>query len=143
MATDGVINGTKFGVYVAGTKVAYATSASISMNHNLRDTSTKDSGGWRDQLEGQRDWEVSVEGMLIFTNLDGTAVTGLTANELYSSYIYARTQFELKFSTEVTGDIKWSGQAFLTSLSADTPNEDSSTWSGSFSGTGELVQATV
>ena len=74
MATDGVINGTKFGVYVAGTKVAYATSASISMNHNLRDTSTKDSGGWRDQLEGQRDWEVSVEGMLIFTNLDGTAM---------------------------------------------------------------------
>jgi predicted secreted protein len=143
MATDGVINGTKFGVYVAGTKVAYATSASISMNHNLRDTSTKDSGGWRDQLEGQRDWEVSVEGMLIFTNLDGTAVTGLTANELYSTYIYARTQFELKFSTEVTGDIKWTGQAFLTSLSADTPNEDSSTWSGSFSGTGELVQAAV
>jgi len=143
MATDGVINGTKFGVYVAGTKVAYASSASISMNHNLRDTSTKDSGGWRDQLEGQRDWEVSVEGMLIFTNLDGTAVTGLTANELYSSYIYARTQFELKFSTDVTGDIKWTGQAFLTSLSADTPNEDSSTWSGSFSGTGELVQATV
>ena len=143
MATDGVINGTKFGVYVAGTKVAYATSASISMNHNLRDTSTKDSGGWRDQLEGQRDWEVSVEGMLIFTNLDGTAVSGLTANELYSSYIYSRTQFELKFSTEVTGDIKWTGQAFLTSLSADTPNEDSSTWSGSFSGTGELVQAAV
>ena len=143
MATDGVINGTKFGVYVAGTKVAYASSASISMNHNLRDTSTKDSGGWRDQLEGQRDWEVSVEGMLIFTNLDGTAVTGLTANELYSTYIYARTQFELKFSTDVTGDIKWTGQAFLTSLSADTPNEDSSTWSGSFSGTGELVQATV
>ena len=143
MATDGVINGTKFGVYVAGTKVAYATSASISMNHNLRDTSTKDSGGWRDQLEGQRDWEVSVEGMLIFTNLDGTAVTGTTADELYSTYIYARTQFELKFSTEVTGDIKWTGQAFLTSLSADTPNEDSSTWSGSFSGTGELVQATV
>jgi predicted secreted protein len=143
MATDGVINGTKFGVYVAGTKVAYATSASISMNHNLRDTSTKDSGGWRDQLEGQRDWEVSVEGMLIFTNLDGTAVAGTTADELYSTYIYARTQFELKFTTEVTGDIKWTGQAFLTSLSADTPNEDSSTWSGSFSGTGELVQATV
>lgn len=143
MATDGVINGTKFGVYVAGTKVAYATSASISMNHNLRDTSTKDSGGWRDQLEGQRDWEVSVEGMLIFTNLDGTAVSGTTADELYSTYIYARTQFELKFSTEVTGDIKWTGQAFLTSLSADTPNEDSSTWSGSFSGTGELVQAAV
>lgn len=145
MATDGVINGTKFAVYAgaagSGTKIAYATSASISMNHNLRDSSTKDSGGWRDQLEGQRDWECSVEGMLIFTNLDGTAVTGLTMDELYTSYIATRTQFLLVFSTEETGDYKWSGQAYMTSLSADTPNEDSSTWSASFSGTGPLTQA--
>ena len=143
MATNGVINGTKFGVYVAGTKIAYATSASISMNHNLRDTSTKDSSGWRDQLEAQRDWEVSVEGMLIFVDGSGGAISNLTMNELYSTYIASRTEFTLMFSTEESGDIKWSGQAFLTSLSADTPNEDSSTWSGSFSGTGALTQATV
>ena len=143
MATNGVINGTKFGVYVAGTKIAYATSASISMNHNLRDTSTKDSSGWRDQLEAQRDWEVSVEGMLIFVDGSGGAISNLTMDELYSTYIATRTEFTLMVSTEVSGDIKWSGQAFLTSLSADTPNEDSSTWSGSFSGTGALTQATV
>ena len=143
MATNGVINGTKFGVYAAGTKIGYATSASISINHNLRDTSTKDSGGWRDQLEGQRDWEVSVEGMLIFVDGSGSAISDITANELYSSYIATRTEFEVKFSTEVSGDIKWSGNAFMTSLSMDTPNEDSSTWSGSFSGTGQLTQATV
>ena len=143
MATDGVINGTKFAVYAGTTKIAYASSASISMNHNLRDTSTKDSGGWRDQLEGQRDWEVSVEGMLIFTNLDGSAISGLTMDELYTSYIATRDSFTLKFSTEVSGDYKWTGTAFLTSLSADTPNEDSSTWSASFSGSGVLTQAAV
>ena len=143
MATNGIINGTKFGVYAAGTKIGYATSASISINHNLRDTSTKDSGGWRDQLEGQRDWEVSVEGMLIFVDSSGGAISDVTANELYSSYIATRTEFELKFSTEVSGDIKWTGNAFMTSLSMDTPNEDSSTWSASFSGTGALTQATV
>lgn len=143
MATDGVINGTKFAVYAGSTKIAYASSASISMNHNLRDTSTKDSEGWRDQLEGQRDWEVSVEGMLIFTNLDGTAISGLTMDELYTSYIATRDSFTLKFSTEVSGDYKWTGTAFLTSLSADTPNEDSSTWSASFSGSGVLTQAAV
>jgi predicted secreted protein len=142
MATNGVINGTKFGVYVAGTKIGYATSASITMNHNLRDTSTKDSAGWRDQLEGQRDWEVSVEGMVIFTTAAGS-ISDLTMDELYSTYIASRTEFTLKFSTEITGDIYWHGQAFMTSLSADTPNEDSSTWSGSFSGTGALTQATV
>ena len=141
MATAGVINGTLFGVYAAGTQVAYATSASISMNHNLRDSSTKDSGGWRDQLEGQRDWECSVEGMLIFE--DGGAIANLTMDELYTNYIATRTEFTLMFSTEVTGDLKWTGQAWMTSLSADTPNEDSSTWSASFSGNGALVQAAV
>ena len=143
MATNGVINGTKFGVYAAGTKIGYATSASISMNHNLRDTSTKDSAGWRDQLEAQRDWEVSVEGMLLFVDGSGSAISDLTMNELYTSYIATRTEFTLMFSTEITGDLKWSGQAFMTSLSADTPNEDSSTWSGSFSGTGALTQSAV
>ena len=143
MATNGVINGTKFGVYAAGTKIAYATSASISMNHNLRDTSTKDSAGWREQLEGQRDWEVSVEGMLLFVDSSGGAIAGLTMNELFTSYIATRTEVTVKFSTEITGDVEWSGQAFLTSLSADTPNEDSSTWSASFSGSGALTQAAV
>ena len=143
MATNGVINGTKFGVYAAGTKVGYATSASLSINHNLRDTSTKDSGGWRSQLEGQRDFEVSVEGMVIFTETGGGAITDLTMDELYTTYIATRTLFTIKFSTEVTGDYAWSGSAFMTSLSADAPNEDSSTWSASFSGSGALTQAAV
>ena len=143
MATNGVINGTKFGVYAAGTKIGYATSASISMNHNLRDTSTKDSGGWRDQMEGQRDWECSVEGMVIFVDSSGSAISDLTMNELYSTYIATRTEFELSFSTEISGDIKWTGNAYMTSLSADTPNEDSSTWSAAFSGTGALTQSAV
>jgi predicted secreted protein len=142
MATTGVINGTKFGVYAGSTKIGYATSASLSINHNLRDTSTKDSGGWRSQLEGQRDFEISVEGMVIFATSSG-AIADLTVDELYTTYIATRTEFTIKFSTEISGDYKWSGQAFMTSLSMDTPNEDSSTFSASFSGTGALTQATV
>jgi len=142
MATTGVINGTKFGVYAGATKIGYATSASLSINHNLRDTSTKDSGGWRSQLEGQRDFEISVEGMVIFSTASG-AIADLTVDELYSTYIATRAELTIKFSTEVSGDYKWSGQAFMTSLSMDTPNEDSSTFSASFSGTGALTQATV
>jgi predicted secreted protein len=142
MATTGVINGTKFGVYAGATKIGYATSASLSINHNLRDTSTKDSGGWRSQLEGQRDFEISVEGMVIFATASG-AIADLTVDELYNTYIETRTEFTIKFSTEISGDYKWSGQAFMTSLSMDTPNEDSSTFSASFSGTGALTQATV
>ena len=141
MATYGIINGTKFNVYVAGTKIGYATSASISMNHSLRDTSTKDSGGWRDQLEGQRDWEASVEGMVIF-DLDGTTITDKILPDIFTNYIATRDSFALSFTTDVTGDYEWNGTAYCTSISADAPNEDSTTWSASFSGTGSLTQQT-
>ena len=138
MGTYGIINGTKFGVYVAGTKIGYATSASISMNHSLRDTSTKDSGGWRDQLEGQRDWEASVEGMVIF-DLDGSTISDKILPDIFTDYMASRAS--LLFSTDVAGDYEWSGTAYCTSISADAPNEDSTTWSASFSGTGVLAQA--
>ena len=139
MATYGIINGTKFGVYAGGTKIGYATSASISMNHSLRDTSTKDSGGWRDQLEGQRDWEASVEGMVIF-DLDGATISDKILPDIFTSYMATRDSFTLLFSTDVDDDYEWTGTAFLTSISADAPNEDSTTWSASFSGTGVLTQ---
>ena len=137
MATSGVLNGTLINIYVAGTKVAFATSASISSNHSLRDTTTKDSGAWRGQAEGLRDWEASVEGMLIFT--DSGAISGETADELFIAYIESRTSFTLTFTTDVAGDMEWSGTAYMTSFSADAPTEDSSTWSASFSGTGALA----
>jgi predicted secreted protein len=139
MATYGIINGTKFGLYAGGTKIGYATSASISMNHSLRDTSTKDSGGWRDQLEGQRDWEASVEGMVIF-DLDGATISDKILPDIFTSYMATRDSFTLLFSTDVDDDYEWTGTAFLTSISADAPNEDSTTWSASFSGTGVLTQ---
>ena len=141
MATDGIINGTIFNVYDGADKIAYATNASISINHNLRDTSTKESGGWRDQLEGLRDWEVSVEGMLIFTETAG-AVSGSTFVSLYQDYIASRTEFTLTFKG-ASGDKQWSGKAYLTALSADAPTEDSTTWSATFQGSDSLAMATT
>ena len=45
MATTGIINGTDFGIYIGGTKVASATSASISLSMSPRDATSKDSAG--------------------------------------------------------------------------------------------------
>ena len=144
MATNGILNGTLFGVYEGSTLVAYATSGSITINHNLRDTSTKESGGWKDQLEGQRDWEVSCDGMVAFlTSPSGGAVSGKTVDEMFTSYIATRTTLTVSFESSETGDYKWSGSSFLTSISMDAPNEESATYSMSFSGTGALTQASV
>ena len=145
MATSGIINGTKFGIYDnssgSSVLVAFATSGSISINHSARETSNKESGGWKEIMEGQRDWEISVEGMVAFLDLAGSAVGGSTIDELFTSYITTRGTFTISFESSETGDKKYSGKAYISSISMDAPNEESTTYSCSFTGTSVLTQA--
>lgn len=143
MATYSVLNGTKIGVYDGATLIAYATSGSISINHSAREISNKESNGWKEIMEGQRDWEMSCEGMLAFLDASGGAVSGKTVDELFTSYIATRASLTVSFESSESGDKKWSGTAYMASISMEAPNEDSSTFSCSFTGTGQLTQATV
>ena len=130
MATTNVINGTNIGIYIGGTKVNHADSASISLSHSLRDITSKDSAGWSESLEGLREW--SLEGSGFFA-LDATY--GFTELE---GVLTARAAVTVRFSTETSGDEYFEGTAFLTELSADAAVEDSTTFSMSFTGTAGL-----
>ena len=139
MATSGIINGTKFGIYEDSKLIAYATSGSISINHSSRETSNKEDLGWKTVMEGQRDWEISCEGMVAFLDLDGGAIV----DEIFTTYITTRGTYTISFESSETGDKKWSGKGYISSISVDAPNEESSTYSVSFTGTAALTQATV
>ena len=147
MATQGIINGTKFGIYdnSSGSPVlvAFATSGSISINHSARETSNKESLGYKEVMEGQRDWEVSCEGMVALLALGGGAIAGSDVSELFTAYIATRGVFTISFESSESGDKKWSGSAYMSSISIDAPNEESTTYSCSFVGTSTLTMATV
>ena len=147
MATNGIINGTKFGIYdnSSGSSqlIAFATSGSISINHSARETSNKESLGYKEVMEGQRDWEISVEGMVALLDLDGNPITGHSVDELFTQYIATRGVYTISFESSETGDKKWSGKGYMSSISMDAPNEESTTYSCSFVGTSTLTLATV
>jgi len=136
MATTGIINGTLLAVYIGSDVIAHSTSHSLSITHDARDATTKDSSGWTDLLEGLRSWEISGEGLVAY---DGT----LDIDDLFTSYIATRTAVTVKFSTEVSGDVYYTGSAYLTSLDQDAPTEDNVSYSYTFSGTGALTKSTV
>jgi predicted secreted protein len=84
MATTGVVNTTLFTFRAGGsggTVVSNQNDFSISFTHEPRDTTTKDSGGYRTLLEGLRSYEVSVSGLLAFNDSLSvfTSTTGLNA----------------------------------------------------------------
>mgnify|MGYP003132156666 FL=1 len=142
MATyNGSINGTNLGVYIGGTLIGFATSATINVNQSLRSTSSKASGGWEENMEGIRNFDVSTDALYLYEQAGGGAISEFTADELYN-HIHNRTSFTLKFGsgTSASGDINYEGTAFVTSISISAPMEDTATYSVSFQGSGQLQQ---
>lgn len=135
MATTGKINGTKLLVYVGSTAITHATKHTLELNMDTRDATTKDSAGWTETLEGKRNWTISGEAMFAFDATYG--------HDELTALIINRTSVTLKFSTEVSGDTYFTGTGWLKSCSADASNEETTTYSFSFEGTGALTKSTV
>ena len=143
-AQDGQLNGTELGVYVGGVLVAYSTNATLNVNHSTRSTTSKESGGWEDNMEGLRNWDVSCDALYAWLDPDGSAITNKTLSDLFTGYLATRASFDLTFGSTTTtgaGYTKYTGTAWLTSASLTAPLEDTSTFSVSFQGSGPLVQA--
>ncbi len=144
---NGQLNGTDLSVYItpdggSATLIAYATSATININHAPRSTSNKEDGGWESAMEGYRTWDISCDALYAYLTPTGGPIGGLTLSELYTQMIHTRTKLEVTFGTtgSTTGDTKYTGSVWLTSASLTAPNEDTATFSASFQGTGALVQ---
>ena len=142
-AQDGQLNGTELGVYIGGTLIAYSTSATINMNHSTRSTSSKESGGWEDNMEGMRNWDVSCDALYAWLDPAGSAISNSTLSDMFTAYIATRASFTLTFgstSTTGVGFTKYTGDAWMTSASISAPLEDTATFSVSFQGSGALTQ---
>ena len=137
------LNGTDIKVYDSSTNilVAYAQSGTINVNHSTRDISNKESSGWAEAMEGQRNWDISVDGAYAWTNVGGTALTN-GADDMLNSYIITRASFVIRFGNTdgTTSNIYYEGSAWLTAFSVSAPTEDTATYSLSFTGTGALTQ---
>ena len=113
----------------------HATSASLSISQDLRDSTTKSSGGFQENLAGLRSWEVSGDGFVDFTTSTSNTIntTALIALMLTAQ---ADAVVEVSFGVGAT---TYDGLAFLTSLSMDAGVEENATYSVSLTGTGAIA----
>ena len=129
--TVGPVNGADLLVYVGGSLIAHATSCSLDLSMATRDISTKSSAGWSAKGAGQRNWSVSGDGLYAFDATYGfSELMALITN---------RTSVTLKVATVDPLNDRYTGTAFLTSLSMSAPNEDNTTYSFTFEGSGALT----
>ena len=112
--------------------IAHCTSASISINMDLRDSTTKSSAGWQDNLGGLRSYELS-----------GDAFVDLVEDTEKSDILELWTVWNQRASVIVSFGISgmlYEGTAFITSLSIDAGVEENATFSISLTGSGALTQ---
>jgi len=112
--------------------VAHCTSASLSVNMDLRDSTTKSSDGWQANLGGLKSWEMSGDA---FVDIDSP--TGADVEELFTTLV-AGTAVTCTFG--LTGML-YTGTALITSISIDAGVEENATYSISLTGTAALTQS--
>ena len=120
-------NGTLVLVNADGTAIASTTDATLNIELNTPDASTKDSSGWADHIEGQKSWSVDVEGLATFDYTTGNVYKLV-------DYIINRDTVAIRFLPDV--GVAYYGDASCTSVSIGAPNEDTATISGTFTGKG-------
>jgi TP901-1 family phage major tail protein len=144
MATTGLVNGTLVSLYkdVSGTltKIANGTSADFEMTKDTIDATNKDGSNYKEFLVGLNSWTMSFEG--IFEE-DGSVGSGsLSAKDIISDLV-AGDLIHVVMTSNVTGDLKLSGQALLTNFAWSAPVNDVATFSCSLQGSGTLTVGTV
>ena len=138
-----ILNGTEIKVYSSGTTnlVAFAQNCTLNVNHSPREITNKESGGYKEILEGLRDFSIDIDGAYAWTNAAGAALTDGVDDVLETNVLNARQAVTFIFGdTASTSDISYSGSGFITSVSLTGGTEDTATYSMSIEGTGVLTQ---
>jgi TP901-1 family phage major tail protein len=104
----------------------------------VRDTTTKDSAGWQENLEGLKSWSLSGDGLVTYS-ISGDYDTPDDLFTLLSN----RTLVKVKFGSATSGEIDYTGDAYLTSYEQEAGVEENVSFSFGFTGTGVLTQASV
>jgi predicted secreted protein len=144
MPTTGPVNGTLISIYkdVSGTlkKIANATSNSLDISKDMIDVTSKDSAGAKEFIAGEYGYTLNVEA--IFEDDQSVGASQISYKDLVTDLL-AGTLLTIVLTSNVSGDEKYTGAAFFSSLSLSAPNNDKATWTGTLQGSGALTLGTV
>lgn len=144
-----ILNGTDLLLYIDagdGSKAqAYATSHSVSISSEVRDTSSKESGIWGDSETGRLSWSVSCDGLFAVDEDDKN-----TYEVLYDALVSRTTvtlvsarRDEDDIDTILAGEVYYTGEAIIESLEQSAGDNENVTYSVSFSGKNEWAKETA
>tara|TARA_Y100000114_G_scaffold149758_1_gene164340 strand:- start:365 stop:787 length:423 start_codon:yes stop_codon:yes gene_type:complete len=136
MATSGVFNGTNLLLKLSSdggstyTNLGHTTSSSISFSLDTPESTSKDSGGYREVIAGLRSIEISFDGLVAYD--DGFGAESLV------NILNNRTKIKAQFGTASSGDPVYTVDGFISSIEVSGEMESPVSYSGTFIATGSV-----
>lgn len=134
MAT--IVNGTDLRFYIGGTAIGEATSCTLSITRETRQTITKDNvAEWTSFEPGQKSATMTAEGLVSYD----------TTNEKVTDLFTALdngTVLVCRFTDDTATHPYWEASVLCTSLEIGAPVNDNSTYSATFTVRGAITQGT-
>lgn len=144
MATNNPVNGTALALYIdeSGTlrKVGNLTSNDFDISADMIEVSSKSSAGWKEFIKGDMGATFTFEGIYEEDTSLGTSERSFA--DLYNLLVGSSTA-TLVFTTNSTGDDKYSAAAIISNLKLGAPYNDKATFSGTAQITGAITKGTV
>lgn len=136
MPTAGTVLAKTVKFYVGAVAITCQTDASLSMSTNMFETTCKDSGADSAFFPGTKSWTGSGSANLAFDATYG-------AEELFAAW-KDQTLLSMVFQNAVTGDKKYAGSAYVSSLNFNSSgNDEAVSFDYELQGTGALVESTI
>jgi predicted secreted protein len=136
MATTGTVLAKNMKIYVGANAITCQVNATLNQSTEMFDTTCKDSSANAANLPGTKSWSISGTANLAFDATYGY-------EDLWDAWD-GQTSVTPIFQTAVSGDLKFSGDAYISELSLTSDGNDAAvTFDFTLTGTGALTKATV
>lgn len=139
-----IIKGDELMLFKGGSALAYATSHTLTITGNTVDISSKDHGYWGASEVGNITWEVTTENLYTENDYDALFDAMIAKTPVTIVFAKASNYNANGLATEGGSVSAWTsgagytGQAIITSLTANANTGENATYSATFTGKGAL-----
>lgn len=132
MPTTGKVSGNLMLIYKDGVAIACTTDASFTLNNEQIEVTCKDNDGAKQYTLGGQDWNFTVGGIFQFDNVGADTLTDMAIDKEIAT---------IRFGTDVVGDFFLEGEAYISTISIQSPLNGPVTYTATFQGTGPITKA--
>jgi predicted secreted protein len=124
--------GTTMRILIGTKQIFHETDASLSSSLDFKEVASKDTLG-KEKTPGSQSWSLSCNSLIGNSSLS-------VQEDITTLYGYhkAKTLVTIQFTTDISGDVVFSGTAYVGTFNVQATNDEVVTGDFSFEGSGEL-----